>query len=229
MALSAQNIIDRAATILMDQTHVRWALLEKLDWLNDGRREVAMVRPDIYAKAIAHPLTAGSRQTLPADGLRLLDIPRNSSGTAVSVTRREFLDQQQRGWVKYPGVTEIAHFMLDARSPNLFWVYPPAAGGSSVELIYQATPTDFSGTNSTVTGTFTPMEEMYGGAFVDYVCYRAFSKDSEYAGAQDRAETHYNHFMNALKGGKVVDMVTSANASNIGGVPDKALAYATGA
>lgn len=227
MALSAQNIIDRAAMIIQDPTHVRWPIDEKTNWLNDGRRELAVVRPDIYSKTVTQPLQAGARQALPNDGLRLMDIPRNANGAAVTVTRREFLDQQQRGWHQYAGEPVIKHFMLDERDAKTFWVFPPSAG-ASVEIIYQSAPTDFTVSGQTVSGSLSAFEELYGGALTDYICYRAFSKDSEYAGNASRAENHYNHFLNALKIGKMADLTNSANVSNIGGMPSRQVPFMTG-
>lgn len=228
MALTAQNIIDRAAIIQQDATFVRWSLGEMANWLNDGRRELAVARPDIYAKGVTLSLAAGSRQSLPSDGIRLMDIPRNTSGDAITVTRREFLDQQQRGWQRYTPSTTIMHFMQDDRLANEFWVYPPAASGASVEIIYQAAPTDFAVSGAAVTGTLSAKEELYGGALVDYICYRAASKDSEYAGSAERAAAHYNQFLNALKIGKLVDMTNSANVNNVGGVASRQLSLAAG-
>jgi hypothetical protein len=115
--------------------------------------------------------------------------------------------------------------MVDARANSTFWVYPPAASGASVELIYQSTPSDFAASGpDAVTGTLTEQESLYGGAMVDYVAYRAFSKDSEYAGNANRAVVHYQQFANAIGVGRKNDLVNSANFANVGGVPDKAIA-----
>ena len=218
MALTAQNIIDRAAIILQDMTSVRWPISEMLNWFNDGRRELAVVRPDIYSSVATKPLDVGAKQSLPADGLRLMDVPRNTNGTAITVTQRGFLDQQNPGWHQMAGSASVKHFMLDERAPSTFWVYPPAASGASVEIIYQKAPTDY-----TVSSTLSPYEELYGGAMVDYIAYRAFSKDSEYAGSAERALAHYSQFLNALKVGRANDLTSSGNFSNVGGVPAKAL------
>jgi hypothetical protein len=53
---------------------------------------------------------------------------------------------------------------------------------------------------------------------VDYLCYRAFSKDAEYAGNTGRAATHYAAFANALGIGNKVGMVVSPNTANVGGM-----------
>lgn len=211
MALTAQNIIDRASMIIQDLTNVRWPLTELTNWLNDSRRELAVVRPDIYSTIATKTLDTGAKQSLPADGLRLMDVPRNTSGAAITVTQRGFLDQQNPGWHQMTGSATIKHFMVDERAPGTFWVYPPATSSASVELIYQKAPTDY-----TVSSTLSAYEELYGGAMVDYICYRAFSKDSEYAGNAQRALAHYQQFANALGSGRQNDFANSANTNNIG-------------
>lgn len=223
MALTAQNILSRSAIIVQDMTSVRWPESEMLGWLNDSRRELAVVRPDIYSTIATQSLDAGAKQMLPTGGLRLMDVPRNTSGPAITITKRGFLDQQNPGWHQMTASTTVKHFMLDERAMNTYWVYPPAASGASVEVIYQQAPTDY-----TTTSNLTAYEELYGGAMVDYICYRAFSKDSEYAGSAERAIAHYNQFLNALKIGRANDLTNSGNLANVGGVPSKQLLAAGG-
>jgi hypothetical protein len=212
MALTAQNILDRASMIIQDLTNVRWPASELLNWLNDSRRELAVLRPDIYSQSTTLSLSAGAKQELPAGGLRLMDVPRNTSGAAVTLTHRGFLDQQNPTWQTMTQTATIKHFMVDERDPSTFWVYPPATSAASVEIIYQSTPTDYA-----VGDSLSSYEELYGGAFVDYVCYRAFSKDSEYAGNAQRALAHYQQYSNALGLGRQTDFGYSANQNNIGG------------
>jgi len=212
MSLTAQNIIDRSSMIIQDLTNVRWPTTELTNWLNDCRRELAVVRPDIYSMMAAQALIAGAKQTLPSGGLRLMDVPRNTSGPAITVTQRGFLDQQNPSWHQMASSTTIKHFMTDERNPSTFWVYPPASSGASVDMVYQSAPVDYS-----TSSTLSAYEELYGGAMVDYICYRAFSKDSEYAGNADRAIAHYNQFLNSLKTGGTVSVAVSPNVQNVGG------------
>lgn len=41
-------------------------------------------------------------------------------------------------------------------------------------------------------------EANFAGPLIDYVLYRMFSKDSEYAGNAARAQAHYTAFANSL-------------------------------
>ena len=234
MALTAGNIISRASMIIQDLTQVRWPLGELTNWLNDSRRELAVVRPDIYSRMETVTLVAGAKQSLPTGGLRLMDVPQNANGAAITVTQRGFLDQQNPSWHDTTNRSAtIKHFMVDERNPSTFWVYPPALATASVSLIYQKAPTDFStaldasgnvistGGDASTAGQLTSFEELYGGAMVDYVCYRAFSKDSEYAGNANRANNHYQQFANALGLGRQSDFANSANANNVGGAVNR--------
>jgi len=220
MPLSAANVLSRAARIIVDESGVRWSQLELLDYLNDCRREMCVARPDLYATPITHSLSAGTRQTLPADGTRLIDIVRNiASGKAVRPTEREVLDAENPSWHAAAQSSAISHYLYDERFPRLFYVYPPAVAAAEVEMIYAQTPTDIvSGTLNTALPV---AEDLYTGAMVDYVCYRAFSKDAEVSGNGDRALLHYKQFSSIVGGGVTPTLRSSPNTNRPGGKPSE--------
>jgi hypothetical protein len=92
--------------------------------------------------------------------------------------------------------------MFDPRDPKTFYVYPPAGAGASVDLVYAAYPTDIvepaDGALYTAVSGNTSLPDIYGNALGDYVLYRAYTKDSEYAGNAQRAVNHYTAFANSL-------------------------------
>jgi hypothetical protein len=219
--LTALNVITRAGDLLQDQTNVRWPEAELLRWLNDGRREIAIARPDLYAVVSVVSLAAGTKQSLPADGNRFIDAYRNmapdgiTSLNAVRPVEREILDAQNPAWhLDAAGATK--HFMFDERVPRTFYVYPQAVANAKLEIAYSQTPTDIVSTSTELT-----QEDIYSGALVDYVCYRAFSKDAEYAGNVQRAALAYQQFSNALGSGDARDLTTSPNTARIDGRPPK--------
>lgn len=205
MPLTAQSIVRRVVETLQDSTSIRWPVAELVRYLNDGQREIVIHRPDSMVTNAAHALVAGSKQSLPANGAKLMDVVRNSSGNkrSVRLCAREILDSQSPGWHNLTGATEILHFMFDPRDPKTFYVYPPAAAsGASVDIVYAALPTDVTepaaGSEYTaVTGNIS-VPDIYGNALQDYVLYRAYTKDSQYAGNAARAQAHYAAFANAL-------------------------------
>lgn len=203
MPISAQSIIRRAVETLQDPTSVRWPISELVRYLNDGQREVVLYRPDSMVTSTSRSLATGTRQTLP-NGSKLIEVVRNTGGTkrAIRMVNREILDAQTPGWHNLTGATDILHYMYDPRDPTVFYVYPPAATGASVEIVYAAYPVDIvepaDGALYTAVAGNISLPDIYGNVIQDYILYRAYTKDSEYAGNAQRAQAHYAAFANAL-------------------------------
>lgn len=208
---AGSTLIDRAARIVQDTTKVRWPEAEMVDWLNDGQREIILHRPDSNPKSDLLTMVAGTRQTLSvANGLsstpaKLLDVVCNATGaslaaavrtSAVRLIQREVLDAQAVAWHYTSPATEIKHYMFDPRHPLSFLTYPAVSGGASkVQVLYSAYPTDF--TVGTLANAVS-ISDIYLNALLDYMLYRAYSKDSEYAGNAQRAQFHYQSFASSL-------------------------------
>jgi hypothetical protein len=205
MPITAQSIVRRVVETLQDNTSVRWPVNELVRYLNDGQREIILYRPDAMVTNAAVALAAGSKQSLPANGAKLIEVVRNTGGNrrSVRLVNREILDSQSPNWHNLAGATEILHFMYDPRDPKIFYVYPPAAAsGASLDVVYAALPTDVTepadgALYTAVTGNIS-VPDIYGNVIQDYILYRAYSKDSEYAGNAARAQAHYGAFANAL-------------------------------
>jgi hypothetical protein len=205
MPITAQSIVRRVVETLQDNTSVRWPVNELVRYLNDGQREIILYRPDAMVTNAAVTLAAGSKQALPTNGAKLIEVVRNTSGNkrSVRLVNREILDSQSPGWHNITGATEILHFMYDPRDPKIFYVYPPAAAsGASLDVVYAALPTDVTepadGALYTAVSGNISVPDIYGNVLQDYILYRSYSKDSEYAGNAQRAQAHYGAFANAL-------------------------------
>jgi len=203
MPISAQSIIRRVVETLQDTTSIRWPVAELVRYLNDGQREVVLYRPDSMVTNSTVTCVAGSKQTLPANGAKLIEVIRNS-GTkrAVRLTNREILDAQMPGWHALAGQDEVLHYMYDPRDPRVFYVYPPATTSAQLDIVYAAYPTDVvepadGATYTAVTGNIS-LPDIYGNVLQDYILARCYMKDSEYAGNAQRAQAHYTLFANAL-------------------------------
>jgi hypothetical protein len=195
-----QSILDRAIVILQDTTNVRWPAVELVDWVTDGEREAVMFKPSAYSKNESMLLTAGTKQTIPATGIQLLDVVRNtgpngtSPGRAIRLIEREILDANTPDWHYMAATAVVKHFTYASNDPKTFYVYPPSTGSSYAELVYSAAPPV-----ATLGGTLS-IDDIYQGAILDYVLYRAYQKDAEYAADPARAASHYQAFVTALAG-----------------------------
>lgn len=203
MTMTAQSVIRRCVDTLQDTTGIRWATNELVRYLNDGQRAVVTERPDAMVTNAAKTLVAGTKQSIPTGGAKLMDVVRNTvSKKAVRLTNREILDSQNPNWHAQTGALDVIHYTFDPRDPTTFYVYPPALDTSSVDLVYSAYPADVAepadgALYTAVTGNIS-VPDIFGNALQDYILFRAYSKDSEYAGNAARATAHYAAFANTL-------------------------------
>jgi hypothetical protein len=200
----ASSLISRASILLQDTTNIRWTQDELLGWLNDGQREIVLIKPNACVKNQALPLVAGTKQSLPDDSLSLIDVTRNlgvngtTPGPAIRVCSREILDAQLPNWHTLAGNATVKHYMYNPMDVKHFYVYPPqpATGTAQVELIYAYSPADIA------IGAAISVDDIYATALVNYVLFRAYSKDTEYAANASLASAYYQAFT-ALLGAKV--------------------------
>jgi hypothetical protein len=213
-------IVNRAMQLLQDATNVRWPETEIVGWLSDGQREVVLIRPDASVTNASMILLANStKQTLPVGGIRLLDYVRNmgvdglTPGSVVRLVTREVLDAQIPTWHTDVGQTSVKHFCYDPRDPKHFYVYPRPHATIVVqgEILYSSAPADCALPSVTPSAVIT-LDDVYGNALLDYVLYRAYSKDAEYAANAQRAQGHYASFAASLGVKLKTDMATAPQA-----------------
>jgi len=193
------DILDRASIILQDNTNVRFPNDELLKFFNDAQKEVVLHRPDANMNNQSITLVAGSKQSLPSTGLRLIDVVRNVSGKAVTQVDRQILDETLPNWHEtVAGSDGIEHFIYDPADPKNFYVYPKGTTDLDLEIVYSSAPSDQAVSNfDSDTSTIT-LDDIYANCLLDYILYRAYQKDSEYAGNSQRSMMHYQGFSNAL-------------------------------
>lgn len=190
----ASHIIGEASKLLSDLGHVRWSQADKLDWLNAGQRQIVAVRPDANAVKADRALVAGVEQSLPANGTKLLDVIRNVDGRAVTLISRDQMTALNTSWFEVRPSRVIQHYFFDANDPKSFHVYPPAEVGAAVRILYAALPTDCTAASDSAIS----LDDIYEGPLIDWICYRAWSVDSDAPGDVARAANAMSTFMQAL-------------------------------
>ena len=213
------DVLDRASIILQDATKVRFPRSELLKFFNDGQREIVLHRPDANMVNTTLALADGSKQTLPAIALRLVQVVRNVSGRAVTQVDRRILDETLPNWHEsVAGVNKIEHYIYDAADPKNFYVYPQGASGThSLELIYSTSPADITISDFSSDVTVISLDDIYGNAILDYILYRSYQKDSEFAGNAERSMMHYSSFANALGMKTQADAATTPQPTGVRG------------
>lgn len=197
--LQAKHTLDRAKLILQDTTGIRWATPELLGWFNDGQREVVIILPSANALTVPHILVAGTKQSIPADGNQLIKVVRNMGGDGnmpgrvVRKVPEEQLDATLPDWHMATPAASTLHYCFDERVPKTFYVYPPAIASQRLEIAYSASPAELAAETD-----IQVLDDVYANALLDYVLYRAYSKDAESTANAARAVAHRQAFEGAL-------------------------------
>lgn len=198
MTVSAQAIILDAHTALQDLTGTRWPASELVRYLNDGQRVIVTKRPDCKATPAAFTCVAGPTQTLPPTAQTLIDVHTNTNGDAVTKVDRLLLEATVRRWTAATQGQPI-HFMHTPVEPRVFYVYPPAVAGATLNCVFSNYPADVAAPTapgrlySTVAGDIDIPDE-FEAALLHFILFRAYSKDAEFGGNGQLAASHYQLF-----------------------------------
>ena len=125
---------------------------------------------------------------------------RNVGGRSITQLQRRILDETLPNWHEtVAGTNKIEHFIYDPVDPKTFYVYPKAVSGThSIEIVYSSSPSDISISDFSSDTTVIALDDVYSNCLLDYILYRSYQKDSEFAGNAQRAMMHYQSFTTAL-------------------------------
>lgn len=228
MAVTTVGTVIRNAKLVLQEVTAagtRWKNEELIGWLNEFYQAAVQLKPDAYSVNAEMALAEGTRQQIPTDGLRLIDVMRNTVGDqmAVMVTTRRALDSTRRNWHSDPASLEVEQYVFDDLDPTRFYVYPPAKDGAKLEIIYSAVPTPHPASDGldAIRDEAFKLNDAYVPVATDYILYRAYSKDAEHAANLNRAQMHRQAYMQQLQGKGQVDAVVSPNAPDGSSTPQR--------
>jgi len=195
------DVISRVRSILndADATGYRWTDQELIDAVNDAQGVIAIYRPDCFSVNQVITLVAGSKQSIPSPGYRLLDVIRNialngtSPGRSIRPTDRDTLDAFDPYWHTNAQKGEIKNSVYDERSPTVFWVNPPAIVGTKIEIMYAKRPTALTAANDDLA-----IADSYFEGVLMYVLFRAYAKEADFAGNAQLASSYLSLFASMM-------------------------------
>ncbi|MBB6578954.1 hypothetical protein HNP33_003059 [Comamonas odontotermitis] len=193
-SIVAQRLIDQASIILQDEKKTRWKQDELLGWLNEAQVQIVNAVPQAYTKTESKKLVEGVLQRAPAGAITVLDLAYNlgtngaTPGKRIRATSRDYLDQSRAKWPADKPQLDVVHFMPDPHIREQFWVWPANTGTGFVLMTYSAVPPDINA------GQPIAIPDIYRGAILNWVCFRAHSKDTE-AATDSKAASFYQAFV----------------------------------
>lgn len=229
--MKVTDIVTRARILLSDQDGTRWLDNELVAWINDAQKLIALVRPDASVSNSTVTLIAGTKQVVPSGGFRLLDVIRNmavdgtTGGRAIRHLDREVLDSQDPMWHTTTQSGTIKHFIYDNRNPLAYYVYPPAIAGTKIEIMYSVSPTEIVYNAGNVTATMNTdltVADIYLESVLNYVMYRAYSKDAEFSQNPQLAAGYLQTVYSMLGIKTQKDVAFSPDLNSKGSMPNAA-------
>lgn len=191
------SIITTARYIILDvNAEYRQSDDELISYLNDGIREISALRSELFATVgdmVCTPSQCEQVVTF-SDAQAILQALCIHNGAALTMFDMAAMDAFNPGWrADTPAAaTSWSKFTGD---PLRFYVYPPApATTQTLDILYTRVPTVLAlgDTISEIPAALLP-------ALVDYIVYRAESKDDEHTNS-NRAGNHLQSFLAKVKG-----------------------------
>lgn len=233
---TARKLFEEAGILLNDTgefTARRTPLSELCDWLNDGLTAIVLQKPSATAQTVTLDLKEGTLQQLPSHFSSILRPVRNVRGEksdrrprkVVTVTSGETINAIKPDWhdsYSVPFAQQVKHFIYDEANPKAFYVYPGNDGTGYLEAVLSAVPAEVEAKGDPAElasyDVAIPIDDVYFGVLLDYVMYRARSKDAQESGNAQRAALHYQQFANALGINVTVETNMSPNTkAGVGG------------
>jgi hypothetical protein len=130
--------------------------------------------------------------------------PSPQYGTVISLVEKDVLDSFSSAWTRPasrtpgPNLDYYRAYAMDPNDPLAFWLSPRGYGGADVIVTFAAIPTAVAAITDTLT-----LSDMYVPDLVDYLAYRALSKDAR-AGAKVLAQQFRESFLMRLGAGRQI-------------------------
>lgn len=214
MPFTARDVFERAEIILQDAGATRWPYTEQLLWLNDAGREIVTLKPNANARTVELELEQGTKQSLAEAHHALISVTRNMTGPegariggrAITTAKRSVMDTLFPNWhdpAVMPQTVMVRHVIDDAMDQRTFYVVPGNTGAGVIEAVVSVIPATLElpaspDSLASYSALDVDLPAIYQNAVVDYVLFKAFSKDMALPGSAQRAVAHYSAFANAL-------------------------------
>ncbi len=174
----AKQILNAVATTLQDPSGVHWPRTELLMYLNEAQVQIVNLKPEAYTVVSDQGLASGTRQQLPNQSMRLIEITRNlgADNSAVRVVSRVDMDTLQPNWHASKANDVVQHYMYDILEPTSYLVYPPQPDPAKgrVRMITSDIPAYLTSEDQWIS-----LRDIFNPALINYTLHRAYAKDAE--------------------------------------------------
>lgn len=196
--MDCQVVINDVRDALRDPVKVSWPDPLLLAYLSQALLALTGIRPDAFVVNAVLKLEAGSKQTLPVNGLRLMGLLFNADDAnkpvapAIRHIEQLSLDDVLTSWLSQNPELVCHEYWYNETDPKRFWTNPVQ---NNVKVIanYVASPA-----RVTDGATPFPIDDSFIPAIQEWMLYLAWRSDDEKSPTAQRALTHRQAFFDLL-------------------------------
>jgi hypothetical protein len=191
--MKLSSVITEARRLLQDNTvPYRYSDTVLLGFANQALKRMSVLRPDLFAYLTTIATTAGTNiQSIPSDGIRIMEIFQVAGGDAITEASRESLDETYPGWMNVTAGPTV-NWMRHTRNQSKYFIYPKAPTGQSLIAEYAQAPRDYTADEDVAL-----LSDAYFPVVLDGTVYLAETIDNEHVNS-NRAQLFQQTFTQAL-------------------------------
>lgn len=204
-SLTVGWLIDLVRKKSIDENDVDFSDVDWISFYNLTLRLIVSLVPRAYALTSSHQMVSGVTQSIPTNGLRLVDVSRNTgndgltAGSGITEADYEAMKSMVPNWAEETASEEIEHFIRIPDMDASFHVYPPSDGVGYVEMVFSATPPTVTYDEAGAWETERiPVSDEFVNALPDGMLYHAYDEDSDTPGTIPRSQVYYGRLMQLL-------------------------------
>lgn len=186
------DFLEEVSTDLGDPNYDTWAKADLLAYLVEGLGAMIPFVPDQFATDTTVDLIDGAKQPLPFQAIDLVtpvcNLVAGIPGRAIRRVSLLQLDRSSPTWRSATPDATTRGVAYDEANPRFFYVTPPAISGNHIVVSFIIQPSNLE-LNDDV-----PVDDVYFDALKNYISFRAYSRDEEYATQSGRAMAHWTAF-----------------------------------
>ena len=190
----AQDIIDEVSKQLNDVAQVTWTEPSLLEYINSAQEAIASIRPDASSSIVTMKMVTGTKQTIPTNSLRLLEVIRNmgdgsTPGRVIRVVDSDSISLFNSNWHSQTVTVEIKNYAYNEKNPNTFYVDPPSDGSEFIEISVSLSPVRVNDGQDALV-----LKDIYRNHVIQWCMFRAYSIEVDSQSSQNRARKHEESF-----------------------------------
>lgn len=196
------NVVEKKA---LDEENDDFTQAELIGLYNLALRFIVSLVPRAYMITTNELLASGTLQSIPAAGLVLSNIIRNSGtdgetpGAAIREADLAAMNSLVPSWSTETAAATIDNFMRIPGMDAYFNVSPPSDGTGYVQMVYTATPpTTTYDADGDWEDDKIPLSDEFIPALPDAMLYNAYDDDTDTPGNLPRAQMYFQRALQIL-------------------------------